>query len=1045
MKNIVLSLLPAVILTGIPDGSRGEPVLVPYVYTEGFESGSVGAWSSYPPSQDTAYDPTIWVKPLKAEKAENRALYREITPNYEIDYVFGVRKKLDMYVDRSSTLSFRAYIKSNREIGGVRVLFGFGDGTSVVRDVPFKSRRTWRDCSIPLSGIIEGEGYRKLDAVAFMAVCPNADPENLLRFGIDDVRLDGMRKAEWEFSSPPVHRLEEWGDFIAGTHFEEGGSITISAVPPFRAGSAAVTVSRALTGENERHFRMKAPRSGGAWSVTIPLTEKSGVTAGIWRAKLSASSKEKKNDTVFSTVVFLVRKKDAPAENPRILMGPSEADAIRAKASSGRMKSVWEGLEKRARDYRERYDYNDFNYNLDAYDEVYWLPTYGGYIAAIGTPSGYIRANGVVYGVSGDEEAGDAARHALLKMADWPSYVHPHILNQGQFTYWPVGQKLADMAIGYDMVADRFTAEEREKAARALYTKGITEVFKEYVRDNRVSSNTSNWIGDVTGGGILCALAVMNEYPPEKLEPYLTGMILKMNALITGCFDEDGGYGEGYSYLNHAMHCMNVAIPALRRTFGIRFPEKIYRCLDFVLYLYDPETKAIYDFGDTSSGVGSLSNFTHVITETRNPRYKWLYDRTPGTSDVDLFFMDDAIPSRPPDDLPRVRLFRDVGTAVFRSGFGHEDFAFVFRCGPFYNHQHFDQGSFYFIDRGEAFLKEVGRSNYYDDPWYRKMVIQPYGHNCILVDGNPESQRHGDLLRDVPAWRKYARITDFLPLGCGGFVSGRLDPLYEGKLEHLRRNVLYVEPRTVVLIDEAVGTPEAETMELLFHAPRKDDISVAGRDAKVTRPAGTLTIHTVAPADYETEIRKRPLTLYEFRSENPVTMKARGYLKLTVPLKGGGERITVVNVLTTDAAVIEGLDDSSYEDHAVVTIGDTEYCINTSPAVPGHGAYTEGEVSTDALVYARTRDGYIAMRATRLEMNGETLFEADKPVSVEFRDGEIMTLSYSAGEETTLTFKVSSKPRLVSLDGGKFRDWKYRKDRGLTLNLPAGGGTIGIK
>ena len=187
MKHPNRVLLLIVLVSGWMSFASAEQVLVPYYYSEDFESGSVGAWSSYPPAQDTAYDPTIWIKPIKSEDAANRALYREITPNYEIDYVFGVRKKFDIYVDSASILSFKAYIKSNRDVDGVRVLFGFGDGSSVERTIPFSSRRTWRDCSIKMADIIGQDSIRKLDAVAVFAGLPEAEPEKILRIGLDDV------------------------------------------------------------------------------------------------------------------------------------------------------------------------------------------------------------------------------------------------------------------------------------------------------------------------------------------------------------------------------------------------------------------------------------------------------------------------------------------------------------------------------------------------------------------------------------------------------------------------------------------------------------------------------------------------------------------------------------------------------------------------------------------------------------------------------------------------------------------------------------------
>ena len=62
-------------------------------------------------------------------------------------------------------------------------------------------------------------------------------------------------------------------------------------------------------------------------------------------------------------------------------------------------------------------------------------------------------------------------------MSEWPTFVHPHILNQGQFTYWPVGLTILDLALGYDWVYDLLTPEEQAKIAGALYHKGVTEVF----------------------------------------------------------------------------------------------------------------------------------------------------------------------------------------------------------------------------------------------------------------------------------------------------------------------------------------------------------------------------------------------------------------------------------------------------------------------------------------------------------------------------------------------------------------------------------------
>jgi len=1016
-----------------------NPLLDDYTFKEDFENGSVASWSSYPPFQDTAYDPTIWVKPLAADKSGKgkRALYREITPNRDMDYEFGVRKKLNMYVDQSSILSFRCYIKSYRGTSGVLVKFSFGDGESAERLIRFTEILTWKNCVIRMADFLPAENPKKLSAVAFMAVCPNTDKETLIRFGIDDVIMTGQREATWKFSSPKVHCLDEWQYLIAGRQFTEGEKLTLSGSPPFVAESAEVILSRALTGEDEKKFSMKRA-SGNHWSVSIPLT------AGIWRAKVYGLSREKKGVNCTTSMVFLVKRKNAPLQNPRTLLGPGDASQLRRKASSGRMKIIWEKLKENARIARETFNVEDFTYNLDSYDDVYWLHTYSGrdgtskgYIDTIRKPANYIRSNAVVYAVSGDVESGDAACRALIKMSQWPTYVHPHILNQGEFTYWPVGQILIDFALGFDMVCDRMSLEERRAVAEALYNKGVTEIFKEYVRDNRISSQTSNWISDIISGGILCVLSIMDDYPSEELEPYLTGMILKLNELIVNTFGEDGSYCEGFDYLQrHTMKSMNPALAALDRTYGVTFPYKLREGFKFVLYQMDSSNKKLYDFGDTRTHYTGSSHFSYLIAKYRDPYLKWLYDIEPGTTDVDLFLMDDTVPAKGPEELPTVALFRDVGTAIFRSGFRHEDFVFVFRCGPFYNHQHFDQGSFFLSDLGEDFITEPGKSDYYKDPWYPKFVIQAGGHNCILVDENPESQNAGDFSRDVPAWNKHAIITDFVSYDGGAFVSGRLDPVYRGKLHVLRRSALYCEPRTVLLIDEVVSNEGTKAVNLRFHAPLRENIGIGENEAFITRPRGTLTIKTLAPRVFHTEILKRPLTLYEFNAENTAAMKDRGFLQLSTDLKKNST--TIVNVLTIDNDIISSLDEQDYDDHVVVTVGKLTYYINTTCG----GTFTDGIITASALVYAPIPDGYIAMRATKVTRNDETLLISDKPVSLLYRNG---TYNISAHENTYLTIKTDLRPNRILIDDKRVDEWKYDKKSGITIMLKAGSEKLEIR
>jgi hypothetical protein len=562
-----------------------------------------------------------------------------------------------------------------------------------------------------------------------------------------------------------------------------------------------------------------------------------------------------------------------------------------------------------------------------------------------------------------------------------------------------------------------------------------------------VSSNTSNWISDAAAAGILGASAVMGEYSDTDLEPYLSGCILKVGALIDNTFDRDGAYGEGALYYSHALHCLTKTMPVLDRLYGVRFPDDmIARSCDFLIYQTDAATGRIYDYGDAfetislfrQDGYLGFGNMAYLAGKFRDPHLMWYYKLNPGLTERDLIFLDESVEARPPDDLPRTKLFRDAGTAVFRSGFGADDFMFVFRCGAFFNHHHFDQGSFFLQDRGVELLTESGRTDYYADPWYRKLFIQAGGHNCVLVDENPESQKAGDFLYDVPAWRDYASITDFISFDGGACVSGRLDPLYKGKLSNLRRTVLYVEPRTIVLIDEASGAEDTRQINLLFHAPERDDIAIADGGAAVERSGVRLGMRTIGPESLVSEILKRPMTINEFNRSNTVTMKARGYLRQTAMLGWGGDATVVANIMSTDTAVLASLNERITDEYARVNLAGKDFMINRT----GGRTMSVGGVVTDALVYAARSDGYVAIRATSLTVDGENALSADAPVSVEVRSDGRMT--YSAGTDVTAAFRRSSKPKKVLIDGAASKDWQYRNGS-LVIKLRDGTGEIELQ
>ncbi len=1030
MQTCLIALVLCCGWGGFAQDAPPPETLEPSVWTADFESGSVGAWSSYPPAQDTAYDPTIWVK--KVEDNASRCLVREIIPYSAIEYVFGVRKKIDLYVTGESVLSFRFYVKNYAGTNNIIVKLGFADGGSEEITVPAREVRKWQDAAVSFSSMITSPGPRRLSALAVMAVCPQADPETILRLAVDDLKINGLREKRIRFQKPGVHELEELGVLAASEHFEQGGQIGIEAEFPLDLRNAEVELIHSWDKVPSSKVTMRRG-DGNAWEATLR-----DLLPGLWRARLSGTTAS--GNKLFANLAFLVKPNSAPDEHPNLLFTGSSLPEIKNAIADGRTKNAWAQVEQAAATFRQKFNPTDFRHNLDAYDQIFWLPTYEGYVRALHTPSQFIRENAIVYALSGDREAGDAARRALLSIAAWPSYVHPHILNQGQFTYWPVGLALIDFAMGYDLVYDLLSPEERKQIASALYNKGVTEVFKEYVRDNRVSSYTSNWISHVTGGGILCALAIWREFSDSELEPYLTGMILKLGEFIRSTFDPDGYYGEGYYYHNFAMQSLSHSLPALDHAFAIPIPDEVKNSFQYILYQQDNETGRIYEFGDAHDDLipSSMSNFAHVLHTQKNPYLLWLYRQRPGNNYLDVLFPRPPGEGAPPQSLSLTKRLRQVGSVIFRSGFGHRDFVFIFKCGPFYNHQHFDQGSFFLADRGELFIQECGNSNYYEDPWYPRLYIQAGGHNCPLTDGIVESQKPGDFSHDVAAWQDFARITDFLEWESGAFLSADLTPVYKGAWKNLRRHILYLKPRTILLLDRGEGVAGVSEMNVRFHAPRKENIRLDGRTAQIHQGSEALFIRILDPEKFEAGILKRPMSLNEFKAENSITMKARGFLELSAGVENGRQGFSYI--LSTDKKIISDLKAGGDANVMDLTIGGVQYFINKTEGL----AVQAGSAETDALVFSRLPDGFIAARATSVKDNGQLLVKSSLPASFAFRKRrQALVLSYSSPEVTRLEILTGKKPRAITLNQQGHRKWEFQ-DGWVIISPPPGEGTIEI-
>ena len=131
----------------------------------------------------------------------------------------------------------------------------------------------------------------------------------------------------------------------------------------------------------------------------------------------------------------------------------------------------------------------------------------------------------------------------------------------------------------------------------------------------------------------------------------------------------------------------------------------------------------------------------------RRRRHRWL----------NLIWFDPTVPPKPPDDLPTLRHFEDMGIVSARTGWSGDESLVVFKCGPFIGHEAMDKftydpgGGHVHPDANHFVLFGGGQWLIRDDGYHPKWTGQ---HNTLLVNGRGQIRRRGRVVQRQPRpWR----------------------------------------------------------------------------------------------------------------------------------------------------------------------------------------------------------------------------------------------------------------------------------------------------
>ena len=1036
----MLKICIIVLIIAITSLAHAQTAIEPFSYSENFETGELNAWASYPHFQDTAFDPFLKIDTIVPGDM-NKSLVQTVHAFWNEDTYGGVQKLLDLYLVPGSYIRFSYYLKSHLVPESVTVRFAAGihGKLDVTIDKPIPNR--WNKVTISFNDVLRsnipaaGSERLHIHVVAIFCKLADADPSMTYFLGVDDIHIEGMRMVPFRFDEPLIHHLSEFREVIPDRHFSSGETLTVAGDWELDADRVSYTVVP-FTYRTQSIKSGSLTKRGEKWrldrlSLSFP--------AGMYVMELRAHTG---NDVIAETDMTLCILPGNPGgQHPRLWFDNAEMENIRHRLTEPGNRKIAESIAADAAQARESLPLDLVVYDIDQFPADYYLEG-GMYNVWFGRVDGWRYAvynNALAYAFLGDEDAGKYAKDVLVRICGFPSWLHPWARRMGWHSYYKLGSTGNHHSMGYDLLQPLMTEEERSKVRKGLMRNVILPTHRGFVEDNFSTNNTSNWIAMAAGGSLVCQAAIYGDGPDvSKVEPYFTGAILKLATMIDLSVDPDGAYGEG-GYLGSSMREWNLSLPALERNFAIDLSKPIRRVYESLLWPGFVKDRRIFHFGDGATSAG-ITTARWLLSKYRDPLLGWAYHHFKESDSImDLIYDTASAPQQAPYNENPVRVFRNVGITIFKSGWESDDFMFVMKTGAFYNHHHMDQGSFFLSDRGHDFIIDKHPSGRFygrtGEPRFLSRNIQVVGHSTILIDNMKQGQRTGDTIGFAPGFDDRAFLYQFLDGSHTAFSSGDIGKVYWGRVREMRRNVLYLKPRALLMLDTVIPNDNDVDITLLYQTPLLRDISMDSGKSTITKNNRTLHIEHLYPEHVITIAEEVPHSARVISRQRP--LERAGMLTLTS--RTTGNPLVIANFLTTTAS--GGKPSLSSELRSGYGIGEFEGISFAYSTIPG-SLYDTGEFTTDALALTWKDETVFAAVCTIISQDGKVLVKSHQPITCEISVNEI---KYCSSAEGPLTLGVSSRPSSILINGETATFSHDRKAQTVTVNAPDGEGLIVIK
>lgn len=815
-------------------------------------SRGIRGWMSYPLPQDVGFDPTLSTARIDGKPC----LVQNIKSYGQSILHVGIIRPLAFRVTEQSVFKVRYELKMGGPVEHLALMLAAENGRLYRAPLPHEPGMN----SVTVQGTSLGvpAAGTAVQAVLIEATVRSPVLDSSNRLFLHRLEIIAERHRTLPLLKPELAYSAAVETPVAVHPVKLGGPLVVEV-----RSRAAFKVSVDDAAGKRVPIEQKRVESAGQ-TMTDEISFKRTLRPGVWKAVVDSGPAR-------SEFQFLVLG-PVPA-HPRVLLTARRLEQLRSQYSSSPLLAA---LRTKARDLRSALTYSKYaGRNIALLPGVSVFPGLPEYFTLLEDYSDSIAFNAVEYRLTGDEAALNAARKGLMTVTSWPTWTPTWFTAHGLHTYYEVGVFSQGIAVGYDLIADQLTPAEKEHITEGMWRNGIQPTVEEYFSNNRMPIAASNWMANSVGGALASVVALYGDLPDwnARLGTALAELSVAYDRLLRGLFPGDGSEAEPAGYQAFAMEGISFGMASLH-ALGIRprGTEKVMQSFWWPRYA-EVTPDLVLDTGDFGGQLRALSGFAWEAEHSHDPSLRAFYDTaeegrlsgiskkqytgrflatTPGLLDLTCC----TEPAKPAPAAPTSRIFPKRGSAVLRSGWKSTDTVISLRVGPWFNHEHHDQGSFQVAAFGRKLISEAGYANYYTDPNYPTYFMQASGHNTVLMDDNPFSQP-GENGRYWKAMAHYPHLTAQVLSPDVDYLSAQLAEAYDGVLNSFQREYIFLKP-DVLIVHDRIEAPSTHHYEWLLHIPIGAARSIRGRNAFITVQPAAAALTSLGPNDVWT-LHKTPL------------------------------------------------------------------------------------------------------------------------------------------------------------------------------------------